>query len=58
MASTVNSISTVLIPTTTNVYNVAIQENQVIELGPVGPQGIQGAAGVTGATGPTGPSIT
>jgi len=32
MASTVNSISTVLIPTTTNVYNVAIQENQVIEL--------------------------
>ena len=55
MTSTVNSISTVLIPTTTNVYNVAIQENQVIELGPVGPQGIQGASG---ATGPTGPSIT
>ena len=51
MASTINSISTVLIPTTTNIYNIAVDEVQVIELGPVGPQGIQGAQGATGATG-------
>jgi len=34
MTSTVNSISTVLIPTTTNIYNIAVDEVQVIELGP------------------------
>jgi len=45
MAISVNSISVVEIPVSTNVYNVGSQQPVIIELGPVGPQGIQGADG-------------
>lgn len=53
MSVTVNSVSTVLIPETTNVFNVGTNQFTTLELGvlgPQGPQGIQGAQGNTGSS--------
>ena len=52
MAITVNSVSTVLIPQTTNVFNVGTNQFTTLELGVLGPQGPQGSQGVQGNTGP------